>query len=143
MNERSHRWWFVLAGMIVGGALAAWWIRRDERLRREIEERARKLREQAIELQTVTLSKAQQVSEQALERTAQLQAEVSAEVERRLREGRETLDTMLERVRAELADLQEQAQKLAHDAQLQAQLARKKAELRALEARRRLRELRS
>lgn len=142
MATKTQRWLFVLAGMILGGALAAWWIQRDERLRQELEERARKLREQAIELQTVTLGKAQQASEQALERAAQLQAEVSAEVERRLSEGRETLDAMLERVRAELQELQARAQKLAHDAQIQAQLARKKAELRALEARKRLRELR-
>ncbi len=143
MAERQDKSLWVLLGVVVGAAVAAWFIQRDERLREEMRERAQTLREQAIELQTVTLGKAQEASERVQERALSLQAEVSAEVERRLREGRESLEEMLSRVQKELRDLQERAQKFAHDAQLQAQLARKKAELRALEARKRLRELRS
>ncbi len=142
MSERGNRTWLVLLGMVVGAAIAAWFVQRDERLREQMRERAQTLRDQAIELQTVTLSKAQQMAGQAQERALALQAEVSAEVERRLREGRENLDEMLARVRKEVDELQERAQRLAENAQVQAQLARKKAELRALEARKRLLELR-
>lgn len=142
MSEKGNRTWLVLLGMVVGAAIAAWFIQRDERLREQMRERAQTLRDQAIELQTVTLSKAQQMAGQAQERALALQAEVSAEVERRLREGRESLDEMLARVRKEVDELQERAQRLAENAQFQAQLARKKAELRALEARKRLLELR-
>ncbi len=143
MSERGDRTWLVILGMIAGAAIAAWFIQRDERLREQVRERAQSLREQAIELQTVTVGRAQQVAQQAQEKALALQAEVSAEVEKRLREGRENLDEMLERVKKEVDELQERAQRLAESAQVQAQLARKKAELRALEARKRLRELRS
>lgn len=143
MSERGDRTWLVILGMVAGAAIAAWLIQRDERLREQMRERAQTLREQAIELQTVTLGRAQQAAQQAQEKALALQAEVSAEVEKRLSEGRENLDEMLQRVKKEVDELQERAQRLAESAQVQAQLARKKAELRALEARKRLQELRS
>lgn len=143
MSERGNKTWLLVLGMVMGAAVAAWFIQRDERLREQVQGRARTLRDQAIELQTVTLGRAQQVASQAQEKALALQAEVSAEVEKRLREGRENLDDMLARVRKEVSELQEQAQRLAENAQIQAQLMRKKAELRALEARKRLHELRA
>ncbi len=142
MKEKESKTWLVILGMVVGAAIAAWLIQRDEQLREEMRERARTLRDQAIELQTVTLGRAQHVTQQAQEKALALQAEVSAEVEKRLQEGRETLDEMLSRVRREVAELQQQAQRVIENAQVQAQLARKKAELRALEARKRLRDFR-
>ncbi len=143
MAERQNKTWWVLIGMAIGAAIAAWFIQRDERLREQVRERAQALREQAIELQTVSLGKAQQASERAREEALALQAEVSAMVEKRLSESKESLDEMLERVQKELSELQAKAQKLANDAQVQAQIARKKAELRALEARQKLRKMRS
>ncbi len=143
MAERQDKTWWVLIGMVIGAAVAAWFIQRDERLREQVRERAQTLRDQAIELQTVTLGKAQQASERVREEALALQAEVSALVDKRLSEGKESLDEMLERVQQELSELQARAQKLANDAQVQAQIARKKAELRALEARQKLRKMRS
>ncbi len=143
MAERQDKTWWVLIGMAIGAAVAAWFIQRDERLREQVRERAQTLREQAIELQTVSLGKAQQATERVREEALALQAEVSALVDKRLNEGKESLDEMLERVQKELNELQAKAQKLANDAQVQAQIARKKAELRALEARQKLRKMRS
>ena len=143
MAERQDKTWWVLIGMAIGAAVAAWFIQRDERLREQVRERAQTLRDQAIELQTVSLGKAQQATERAREEALALQAEVSAMVEKRLSESKESLDEMLDRVQKELSELQAKAQKLANDAQVQAQIARKKAELRALEARQKLRKMRS
>ncbi len=137
VERRDMTWWLVL-GMFLGAIVAFWLVQKDEERRRRILEQTQRLRKQAVNLSSVTRSRAQQLQEQALT----LQAEVSVEVERRLREGKETLDDMLTRVRKEVQDLQRRAQRWADDAQLQAQLARKKAELRALEARKRLRNLR-
>ncbi|NPA90327.1 MAG: hypothetical protein GXO55_02565 [Chloroflexi bacterium] len=134
---RSVTRWLVL-GILLGAAVTFWLLRKDEERRKDLIKRAQQLKEQAAGLQTITVDRAQQVQDRALN----LQAEVSAEVERGLREGKETLEEMLARVRGEVQALQKRALKLADDAQLQAQLARKKAELRALEARKRLRNLR-
>ena len=139
MTERRDMTLWVILGMLLGATVAFWLVQKDEERRQRLLERTRQLRKQAIELHTVTLDKAQQAQERALA----LQAEVSAEVERRLREGKETLDEMLQRGQEEVQELQQRSQRWADDAQLRAQLARKKAELRALEARKRLRNLRA
>ncbi len=143
MEERRDVTLWVVLGMLLGAIVAFWLVQKDEERRRQVMERAQRLRDQAIELQTVTIGRAQEVGGKAQEKALALQAEVSAEVEKRLSEGRETLDEMLKRVQSEVHDLQERVQRRAEDAQLRAQLIRKRAELRALEARKRLRDLRA
>ncbi len=143
MEERRDMTLWVVLGMLLGAVVAFWFVEKDDERRRQVVARAQRLRDQAIELQTVTLGRAQEATGRAQEKALALQAEVSAEVERRLSGGSETLDEMLNRVQKELKDLQERVQRAVGDVQLQAQLARKRAELRALEARKRLRDLRS
>jgi len=143
MEERRDVTLWVVLGILLGAVVAFWLAQKDEEKRHKMMERAQRLRDQAIELQTVTIGRTQEATSKAQEKAMALQAEVSAEVERRLREGRETLDEMINQVREEVRELQARAQKAAGDARLQAQLMRKRAELRALEARKRLRDLRA
>ncbi len=132
----EHKTMYFLIGGLLGAAAAAYFFQHNERVRVAVGERA-------VELQSAAQEQAKALKSQLAETSAAdiaaRQAAVSAEVERRLSEGKESLQAMLARVRQELAGLEAKDNPALTTVQEKLQIARKRAELLALEARSRIR----